>query len=270
MNNLSYTKNHDFRLLEKLHENNGSSFWKAMDLAENRIVGIKRLARSSAPIKDLQAEADNLKRASQFSRNVPIVYQTYMDRNYFYTIMEFFDGAVLLRKMMEQPIVLRNALSMTIKLCETLRPFHENGFFHRDLKPENIFINKKTKDVFLIDFNLSSAKPFVGEGTRNYQSPEQREANGRVDYSRTDIFSIGIILYELVTGKVPEPDKDYYRDRFKIKWEMFTPPREHNPDLPVTIEKIILKCLAYNPAERYRLVNDVARELNRAMRAERL
>lgn len=164
------------------------------------------------------------------------------------------------------PILLENVAQILIDVGEALEHMHENGFMHLDFKPENVLITRNAK-VRLIDFDLAQPIPeqptkFTKKnpGTPAYMAPEQ--LLGQPLSHRADIFSYGVSAYELLTNQKPFPGETP-ADILKKQLDRsgFVPPRELNPDLPLGLEKVILRCLELEPERRYPFIGVMVREL---------
>jgi serine/threonine protein kinase len=187
-----------------------------------------------------------------------------------YLLMEYVEGSNL--KLMyanHDPVLLENVGNIIIDMATGLEHVHESGFMHLDYKPENVLVTRNAS-VRLADFDLAQpipkkpAKLSKNPGTPAYMSPEQllREP---VDH-RADIFAFGVAAYELLTNYKPFPGEtpaEILKDQ--VDRSHFIPPREHNPDLPANLEKVILRCLQQDPNNRYPLMAMAVHELKTAL-----
>ena len=254
VNELKFQKEFQFSILETIYENSwtGSSFFKAFDLKEKREVGIKVIENiNEKNFSIIREEAIVLQKINRITHNTPEVYMTYYDKNKnkFYIFMELIKGTTF-RHLLNNQLNQEVAIKYLISLCEILIPIHKNGYQHRDIKPENILIGNNSK-VYLIDFNLTAAIPRKGEGTRQYISPEMGEYYSIISSENVDIFSIGVILYEVLTGKCPVFGIDYACDSNSTDWDLFIPPIEKSPSIPKRLNDITMKCMHLNPKKRY-------------------
>jgi predicted Ser/Thr protein kinase len=169
---------------------------------------------------------------------------------YYYFVMEFVDGMNLRQLLKARSVSPRQALDLVAQICSALQFAHDEGVVHRDIKPENILVNKKGQ-VKIADFGL--AKLLGGEpdtsltmsqaamGTFNYMAPEQRENAQKVDH-RADIYSLGVVFYEMLTGELPIGH--------------FAPPSE-KVQVDVRLDEVVLKSLAKEPERRYQHASEV-------------
>lgn len=186
-------------------------------------------------------------------------------------LMEYIDGHNLREFINNRSLSVAQMIRICIRLAKGLDFLHQNGVVHRDVKPENFLFSRDMSKVKIVDFGLSKSNSGWrarwgkerGGGTRRYMSPEQL-GKKRLD-ARSDIFSFGITMYELFTGRHPctsgdpvEVMKQLRDPRFK-----FDPPSRHNPDLPPHLDKIILKALRRKPERRYQSMTEMLMDLNR-------
>ncbi len=165
-----------------------------------------------------------------------------------------------------ESLTVGTTVSITRQLCEALRVAHQKGIIHRDLKPQNIMIDKDGK-AYVMDFGLAKSfevkeDSMQGDliGTPQYMSPEQ--ASGEKADHRSDIYSLGIIIFEMLTGKQPFEAKTYAGYIHKHVHEKTPPPSEINPLIPHSLEKIILRCLEKDKEKRYQNVEELLEYLD--------
>ena len=184
-----------------------------------------------------------------------------------YAIIEYIDGPNMKEAILRNDPKLRaNRLQMLTGMAGALAHVHEAGFLHLDFKPENILVPKNYNPK-LIDFDLAIARPLKPKrasklsGTPLYLAPEQI-ARQPVD-ERADIFSFGVTAYEMITGKKPIAGntQEEILQKYSNFKEHLRPPRTLTPDIPHSIERVILKCLEKDPALRYPAMSLVVRDL---------
>ncbi|HWQ93230.1 MAG TPA: serine/threonine-protein kinase, partial [Clostridia bacterium] len=167
-------------------------------------------------------------------------------------------------------VLLENVAQILIDMAVALEHMHESGYMHLDFKPENVLVSRNAK-VRLIDFDLAQPLPekprkFSGKnpGTPAYMAPEQ--LLGQPISHRVDIFSYGVAAYELLTNQKPFPG-DTPTDilRRQLDRSEFVSPRELNPDMPLALEKVILRCIEKEPERRYPFIGIMVRELQTAL-----
>jgi len=251
MYDLAFDKPYKIRFMKTIYENeaNGSFFYEAFDDVEKRKVGVKAVTVQPKDLAAAMAEANVIHKFSGLTTQIPALYGTHYDTRTgrFYLIMQLIENGMTLRAAMQAGTLI-DTIDILLKLCDILIPIHNSKYQHRDLKPENIMI--KGRSVYLIDFNLSAAIPFKGEGTRKYQAPEQHRDMKGIGTERVDLFALGIIGYELISGKAPMFGVDYSAFPGETGWEFFNPP-ENGSSVPPALIEVIMKCLSYSPKDRY-------------------
>lgn len=273
MDSLRFSKEFRYRYLETIYENTSrtASFFKAFDEVERRKVGIKRTKISPRLLSQARKEVLIINEFSTLTTNIPALYTTYYDQNnhYFYIIMQYLENGLTLRQYLDSPAYSSEHyrwMDIMIRLCDILGPIHKhrNRYQHRDLKPENILI--KGREVYLIDFGLTAVRPVKGEGTMMYKAPEQNEYIAGIGNDNVDIFSLGVIMYEMLTGQAPVFSIDYACDPGSKTWDYYSEPNSKNPNIPQKINNIIIKCMALHPRERYQDAFDLKNALIKAKR----
>ncbi len=183
--------------------------------------------------------------------------------------MELLAGAEL-RAELGRPMELRRAMSLLMQSCAGLHAAHTQGVVHRDVKPENLFVTTGGT-VKVMDFGIAKGQNAQGmtvsgtvAGTPEYMSPEQINNFSTVTRA-TDLYSLGVVAYEMFTGEVPFRHAELMPLLMMHLSQLPTPPRQKNPALSETVERIILKCLAKNPAERFPDCRELAAACNQAL-----
>jgi serine/threonine-protein kinase len=168
------------------------------------------------------------------------------------------------------PVLLEHVAQILIDMAAALEHVHENGFMHLDFKPENVLVTQNAS-IRLVDFDLAQEIPekpkkMSGKnpGTPSYMAPEQLQ--GEPISQRVDIFAFGVAAYELLTSQKPFPGETPAEIlKRQLDRSSFVAPREHNPDLPANLEKVVLKCIETEPDKRYPFMGMMSRELQAAL-----
>jgi predicted ATPase/serine phosphatase RsbU (regulator of sigma subunit)/tRNA A-37 threonylcarbamoyl transferase component Bud32 len=260
---------------EKIHESRNSLVYRGHKENESKNVIIKVL-RTQYPTP---SELARFRQEYRLIKNLTIdgiikTYDLVEDADRYAIIEEDFDGISLKKFIKTKKPDVTSFLHTAIKISETLGILHKNNIIHLDIKPDNILVNEKSGAVKITDFGISAAlthandeiyNPDVIEGTLAYMSPEQTgRMNRTVDY-RTDLYSLGITFYEMLTGEVPFKSKDPMELIHSHIARQPTPPRELNPSTPPVISAIIMKLLSKTPEERYQNSLGLAADINECL-----
>jgi serine/threonine-protein kinase len=187
-----------------------------------------------------------------------------------YLLMDYVEAANLKELFTQQdPVLVENVAQILIDAATGLGHVHESGFMHLDFKPENVLVTRNG-NVRLIDFDLAQPIPekplklSKNPGTPGYMAPEQLKREG-VD-PRTDIFAYGVSAYELLTNHKPFPGETPAEIlAAQLNPSGAIPVREHNPEIPAALEKVVLKCLAREPDKRYPFMSVLVNDLQKAL-----
>jgi serine/threonine protein kinase/WD40 repeat protein len=267
----------DYELVEEIARGGMGVVYKALQINLNRIVALKMiLAGQLASEQDVQRFRTEAESAANLDhpRIVPI-YEVGQHAGQHYFSMGFVDGKSLAQKIVDGPMVPRDAAEMMVKICEGIAFAHERGVIHRDLKPANILLDQngqpKVTDFGLAkklgsDSNLTGTGQILG--TPSYMAPEQ--ASGKIDEvgPLADIYSLGAILYCLLTGRPPFQAANPMDTLLQVLDKEPIPPRQLNTTIPVDLETICLKCLNKEPHRRYTEAKELSQELGRFLRGE--
>lgn len=260
-----------YRIERLLGQGGMGAVYKAYDSELNRMVAIKLVRPEFGADPDTMARfKQELLLASRVShKNILRIHDLGDWNGLKFITMAFVEGsdlAGLLRK--EGPLGIGRALKLARALCAALEAAHAEGVMHRDLKPQNILIDL-SDTPYIVDFGLAklvqseaTAMTRTGliMGTPRYMSPEQA-VGAEVDH-RSDLYSLGLILYEMFTGSLPFRGDSALQLMFQRVNQAPRDPREVNPDLPDYIARIILKCLQKDPAARYQSVREILDDLD--------
>lgn len=249
-----------------------SLVYQAKDIYLNRIVAVKVLREQFTSdnefVRRFRREAQAV--ASLSHPNIVSIYDVGQEQDIHYLVMEYIKGKTLKELITERaPLPLPEVIDIIKQICDALEHAHENSIVHRDIKPHNIIITRGGR-VKVTDFGIARAISTATVthtrgiiGSVHYFSPEQ--AKGEVTGEKSDIYSLGIVLYEMVTGKLPFEGESPISVALMHIQNQPTPPSYYNPNLPEKIEKIILKAINKNPNERYENVAKIRLELRAAL-----
>jgi serine/threonine-protein kinase len=246
-----------------------ASIYRGTDVRDGRAVAIK------IPHAEMEADPvlfDRFKREEDIGRKLdhPGVVRVLNDeeRSRRYMVLEWVDGRLLRQVQNEQKKFPQDrAIRITIALCKALDYIHSQGVVHRDLKPENIMVGPDDQ-VKLIDFGIAAnagsrrltfAKLTEAMGTPDYISPEQ--VKGKRGDARSDVYSLGIMFYEMLTGKVPFTGPNPFVIMNERLLNNPIPPREVNPEISPELQEIIYRALERDPSKRYPNAHEFALDL---------
>lgn len=249
--------------LPAVYEGPLSKVYKAQDLTLNRTVGIKEVELQNLTKQErstLQSEIHVWCDYASRTSKMPQIFFTFSDRSKLYIIMQWLEGETLRSLINKGKLSFYQKLSYSIQLCDALVPIHRRRMQHRDLKPENIQI-AQNQQLYLMDFNISAAVPHVGTGTSGYLAPECSGISLQNSAAKVDVFSIGVIMYELFTGAIPVFGLDYACEPADPDWALFINPSQKQPELPKELDSIIRKCMALQWQNRYPDAGAIQREL---------
>lgn len=202
------------------------------------------------------------------------VYDTQLDGQTIYIVQEYVDGIVLNDWARDHRPLIEEAIRLLIEVTEAVGYAHRHGFVHRDLKPANILVDAQ-RHAHVTDFGLalheSEQASHQGEisGTVAYMSPEQVRGESHYVDGRSDLWSLGVILYELLTGRLPFSAEPVQKLCEEILEREPKPPRMTNEAVPQELERIVLKCLAKRAGDRYATAKDLAHDLRRCLEPAR-
>lgn len=259
-----------YEVLSKIGTGGMADVYKGKDHMLNRYVAIKVLKKEfredSTFVRKFRSEAQAA--AGLMHPNIVNVYDVGEDRGLYYMVMELVEGITLKEYIdRKQGLSAKEAISIAIQMCNGIGAAHERQIVHRDIKPHNVMISKDGK-VKVTDFGIAKATTSTtvstsAMGSVHYTSPEQARG-GYVD-TKSDIYSIGITLYEMVTGRVPFNGETAVEVAVKHLQDEITPPSELAPDIPYSLEQIILKCTQKNSERRYGSVEELAQDLKHSL-----
>lgn len=251
--------------------------YKAYDLKAERTVAVKTLKKEFCEdpqyLRRFTREAQAMLSLSH--KNIVSIYDVGSEGSDHYLVLEYIDGCTLRDYMDKNGALKPNiAVKVACEVLDGLSHAHSNGLVHRDVKPQNVMISSK-HEIKLADFGIAK---FAGSSTRTYEggealgsvyyiSPEQ--ARGDSVDAQTDIYSLGVMLYEMLTGKPPFSGENAVQIALKHINDEMVPPYEVNNQIPIALSDVIMKATAKNREQRYKYADDMKRDLLRALKHPR-
>jgi tetratricopeptide (TPR) repeat protein/predicted Ser/Thr protein kinase len=257
-----------YEIVKVLGEGGMGAVYKAIDRELDRTVALKvirpELARQPQILERFKQELILARQVTH--RNVTRIYDLGSADGVKFITMEYFEGRDLSSLMEERRFTPEEAVKVMRQVCAALEAAHHERVIHRDLKTQNIMVDDRGK-VCVMDFGLARSADLNGMtqagtvmGTPTYMSPEQ--AKGIPADHRSDIFSLGIIFYEMLTGTVPFMAETLLGMLLKRTQEPATPPKDVDPTVPEALNNIILKALSIDPEQRYQSVTEMLADIN--------
>lgn len=259
-----------YEILSKVGAGGMSDVYKAKDHILSRFVAIKVLkqefSEDSSFVTKFRAEAQSA--AGLEHPNIVNIYDVGSENGLYYIVMEYVEG-ITLKTYIEKKgqLSFKESASIAIQVARGIEAAHNKNIIHRDIKPQNIIISTDGK-VKVTDFGIAKATSsntisLDVMGSVHYASPEQAR-NGFVD-GRSDIYSLGIVMFEMVTGRVPFDGDTTVAVALQHLQEEIARPSIYAPDLPISFEKIILKCTQKTPDRRYQTIEELLTDIRRSL-----
>ena len=258
-----------YEIIELIGVGGMADVYKATDVMENRTVAVKILKAEYSENEEFVRRFRNESKAIAVLShpNIVKIYDVGFTDEIQFIVMEYIDG-ITLKELLEQQGVLRwkDALKFVVQILKALQHAHDKGIVHRDIKPQNIMLfpdgTIKVMDFGIARFSRIDGKTLSDKtiGSVHYISPEQ--AKGEMTDERSDIYSVGVMLYEMLTGRKPFDGENPVAIAVKHMQETPIPPREIMPSIPESLEEIVLHAMERSPARRYQsaaeMINDIS------------
>ncbi len=258
-----------YKVIEKIGVGGMADVYRGYDELLGRTVAIKILHANFASdegfVGRFKREAQNAGRLSH--PNIVNMYDVGYDQGYHYIVMEYVEGQTLKEYIQERgKLSVDEAVKFAVAIAEGLEHAHAMGIVHCDIKPHNMLITKSGR-LKVTDFGIARAMNSQNTmmytnsvmGSAHYLSPEQ--ASGKAIDGSTDIYSLGVVLYEMLTGRVPYEADTPIAVALKHVKDKLIPPTRYNPSIPPLLESVVMKALQKKPADRYRSVSEMIGDL---------
>ncbi len=259
-----------YEILEKIGTGGMSDVYKSKDHKLNRYVAVKVLKQEFSEnanfVSKFRVEAQAA--AGLMHPNIVNVYDVGEENDVYFIVMELVEG-ITLKKYIERKarLSVKEAISIAIQVSMGIEAAHNNHIIHRDIKPQNIIISKEGK-VKVTDFGIAKAATSNTitsnvMGSVHYTSPEQ--ARGGYSDEKSDIYSLGITMFEMLTGRVPFNGETTVAIAIKHIQEPLPSPREYVSEIPISVEQIVFKCCQKSPDRRYQTMGDLIVDLKQSL-----
>jgi len=259
-----------YEIVNRIDTGGMADVYKAIDRVLNRYVAVKVLKQEFREdetfVKKFRSEAQAA--AGLQHPNIVNVYDVAESQGLYYIVMELVEGITLKDYIQKKGrLTPKEVIGITLQVCAGIDCAHSNNIIHRDIKPQNIIISKEGK-VKVTDFGIAKATSSNtistnAMGSVHYTSPEQ--ARGGFSDAKSDIYSLGITMYEMITGELPFDGDSTVSIALKHLQEDIEPPSERVSGVPYGLEQIILKCTQKSPDRRYINIAQLTRDLKRAV-----
>ena len=259
-----------YEILEKVGTGGMADVYKSKDHTLNRYVAVKVLKQEFSEnanfVSKFRVEAQAA--AGLMHPNIVNVYDVGEEKGIYYIVMELVDGITLKNYIAKRGrLGYKEAVTIALQVSMGLEAAHRNHIIHRDIKPQNIIISRDGK-VKVTDFGIAKAATSDTitsnvMGSVHYTSPEQ--ARGGFSDEKSDVYSLGVTLYEMLTGEVPFDGETTVAIAIRHIQEAMPSPKKLNPDIPYSVDQIVLKCCEKSPDRRYQNMQELAVDLKRSI-----
>lgn len=259
-----------YEIIEKIGMGGMSDVYRAKCHKLNRFVAVKVLKQEFSENTDFVSKfrVEAQAAAGLMHPNIVNVYDVGEESGFHYIVMELVEG-ITLKKYIEKKarLSVKEAVSIAIQVSMGIEAAHNNNIIHRDIKPQNIIISKEGK-VKVTDFGIAKAATSNTitssvMGSVHYTSPEQ--VRGGFSDEKSDIYSLGITLFEMLTGRVPFNGETTVAVAIKHIQEQMPSPRNFVPEIPISVEQIVMKCTQKSPDRRYQYAPELIEDLKRSL-----
>lgn len=268
----------DYELLEVIARGGMGVVYKAVQRKLNRVVALKMiLAGQFADEQEIQRFYSEAESAAKLRHpNIVAIHEVGQVQGQHFFSMDYIEGQSLAGMVRERPLSPEKAATFVKRIADTMQFAHDRGVLHRDLKPSNVLVDRGD-DPLITDFGLAKQVSAEGSqltvsgavlGTPSYMPPEQAAGDGAAIGPSSDVYSIGAILYELLTGRPPFSAATPYETIHQVLTVEPVSPRLLNPQIPVDLETVCLKCLQKEQGKRYSTAIELRDELDRFLRGE--
>ena len=268
----------DYELLEEIARGGMGIVYKARQVSLDRIVAVKMILAGAIASKEFvqRFRTEAAAAASLQHPNIVAIHEVGFAEGQHFFAMDYVEGRTLAQLVAKGPLPARQAATYLKTIAEAIHFAHERNVLHRDLKPSNVLIDSATDQPRVTDFGLAKRLEAETEltlsgqvlGSPNYMSPEQATAKRGTVGKRSDVYSLGAILYHLLTGRPPFQGETLTDVLHQVVNDDPLAPRLLTPRVPRDLETICLKCLEKEPARRYQTAQELADELGRFLRDE--
>lgn len=259
-----------YEITELIGEGGMADVYKAVDIVDGKTIAVKILKKEFAESEEFLRRFRNESKAIAVLShpNIVKIYDVGFSEKIQFIVMEYIDG-ITLKEYMENERVLswKDAVHFVTQILRALQHAHERGIVHRDIKPQNIMMftdgTIKVMDFGIAKFAREEGKTATDQaiGTVHYISPEQ--ARGDVTDAKSDLYSVGVMLYEMLTGQKPFDTDNPVSIAVMHMHNIAELPRRINPDIPIPLEEIIVHAMEKNPDDRYQTAVEMMRDIDR-------